>query len=246
MGKKIFITGASSGIGKALALAYADQGAVLGLTARREKLLGAVAQECRDLGGTVQIYPLDVCDQSACQSAAESFLQTAGGIDIVIANAGLGGHDGIIDGDASVINNILSTNILGVTNTLVPFIPAMKEQRSGILVNVSSIASFLPIPFHGGYSGSKVCIRMIADAWRLTLSKYNIQITTICPGFIETPMTDDQRWMPFLLPVDKAAGKIIRAISRKKKTYVFPWQMRTFISILRPIPDSLISRVVKF
>ncbi len=246
MGKIIFISGASSGIGKALALAYADQGAVLGLTARREKLLGAVARECTDLGGTVQIYPLDVCDQNACQSAAESFLRTAGGIDIVLANAGVGGHDGIIDGDANVINNILRTNILGVTNTLVPFIPAMKEQRSGILVNVSSVASFLPIPFHGGYSGSKVCIRLIADAWRLTLSKYNIQVTTICPGFVDTPMIDNQRWLPFLLPVDIAAEKIMRAIARKKKTFVFPWQMRTLISFLRPIPDSLISRVVKY
>ncbi len=236
---KIFITGASTGIGKFLALEYAKRGAVLGLAARRKELLDILADECHSLGGRTYIYQLDVADTSSCKLAAENFIQSSGGIDIVIANAGIGNHDNIMKGDASIINGILETNILGVTNTLIPFLPKMKEQKRGILVPISSVASFFPIPFHGGYSASKRAVRMIADAWRLTLHRYHIQITTICPGFIETPMTEEQSNKPFLLDVETASKKIIKAIEKKKKTYIFPWQMRILVLLLRRFPEPI-------
>ena len=240
MSKRIFISGVSSGIGEYLAYAYAGRGATLGLAARREELLNKVAEKCNELRGTAHVFQVDAKDQLACKSAAEEFMAQAGGIDMVIANAGIGGHDDLMSGDATAINNIIETNVIGVTNTLIPFIPAMKEQKSGILVNVSSVASFLRIAYHGGYAGAKVNIRLMADSWRLTLTKYNIQVTTICPGFIKTPMTTELKGMPFLLPVDTAVEKIVSAIDRGKKTFVFPWQMKMMIPLLRVLPDRLL------
>ena len=240
MSKRIFISGASSGIGEYLAYAYAGRGATIGLAARREELLNKVAQKSNELGGAAHVFQVDTKDQFACKSAAEEFMAQAGGIDMVIANAGIGDHDDLMSGDATAINNIIETNVIGVTNTLMPFIPAMKEQKSGVLVNVSSIASFLRIAYHGGYAGTKVNIRLMADSWRLTLSRYNIQVTTICPGFIKTPMTAELKGMPFLLPVETAVEKIVSAIDRGKKTFVFPWQMKIMIPLLRVMPDGLL------
>ncbi|MFQ6677031.1 MAG: SDR family NAD(P)-dependent oxidoreductase [Fidelibacterota bacterium] len=239
MKKRIFLSGASSGIGEYLAYNYAKRSAIIGLSARREDKLEEVAEKCKELGGNATIYPLDVTDQKASKHAAKDFINLAGGIDLVIANAGVGGHDDLMNGDSSAINKIIMTNVSGVTNTLIPFIPIMKEQRSGILANVSSVASYLRVPYHGGYAGSKANIRLMADSWRVTLSKYNIQITTICPGFIETPMTAGQKHMPFLLSVETAAEKIVRAIDKGKKTFVFPWQMKMMIPLLRIMPDGL-------
>ena len=132
--KKIFITGASSGIGKALALAYAKHNWCVGISARRLEILEEVSTECRDLGGTIFTYQLDVQDPEKCRSVATQFMKDARGIDCVIANAGIGGDDGLYTGSSKDINNILNTNILGVTNSLMPFIPAMKEQKNGTLV----------------------------------------------------------------------------------------------------------------
>lgn len=240
MSKRIFISGASSGIGEYLAYAYAKRGATLGLAARRLDRLETISEKCRELGSETHIFQVDTKDRLIAKDAADNFMEKVDGIDIVIANAGIGNHDDIINGDATIINDILETNIIGVTNTLVPFIPRMKKQKNGILVPVSSVASFLTVPYHGGYSASKIAIRVIADSWRLTLHKYNIQITTICPGFIETPMTAEQNRRPFLLPVETAVEKIVSAIDQGKKTFVFPWQMKVLIPVLKIIPDRLL------
>ncbi len=240
MSKRIFISGASSGIGEHLAYVYARQGATIGLSARRKEKLETVAAACREYGGKTYIYQMDAKDRLAAKESADDFILQTGGIDMVIANAGIGGHDDLMSGDATAINNIIETNVIGVTNTLMPFIPAMKEQQSGILVNVSSVASFMRIPYHGGYAGAKVNIRLMADSWRLSLKKYNIQVTTICPGFIKTPMTADLKGMPFLMPVETAVDKIANAIDSGKKTFVFPWQMKMMISLLKILPDGII------
>ncbi len=239
MNKRIFISGASSGIGEYLAYHYSKSGATIGVTGRRKDRLDQVAKTCHELGGNALVYSLDVTDQEASKRVAEDFIKAADGIDMVIANAGIGGHDDLMSGNSTAINNIIKTNVLGVTNTLIPFIPTMKKLQKGVLVNISSIASFIRTPYHGGYSGSKVNIRLMADSWRLTLAKYHIQVTTICPGFIETPMTKDLKSRPFLLPVETAVEKIANAIHHGKKTFIFPWQMKMMIPLLRILPDGL-------
>ena len=152
------------------------------------------------------------------------------GIDTVIANAGLAISDQLSKGESSRINHLLNTNILGVTNTIIPFIPQMKKQKQGKCVIVSSIAAFNPMPYFGGYGASKAAVKMLADSWRKTLLKHNIQFTTICPRYIKTEMTDVNEFhMPFLMDTDIAARKMLRAIDAGKRTYIFPWQWRVLI-----------------
>ena len=243
--KNVFITGASSGIGKALALAYAKRGYSVGLTARREDILRDVAQACEKLGGTPFVYQLDVQDAEKCKSVADQFMADAGSIDIAIANAGIGGDDGLFSGDSNQINTILNTNILGVTNTLMPFIPAMKIQNRGALVCISSVASFMPLPFHGGYSSSKIAIRMIFDSWRPTLQKYMIKTVSICPGFVDTPMVKGPARRFPMKSAEDAAEQFIKVIDLGYSTYIYPWLYRIFILIVQLTPEKFYNWLIK-
>ena len=245
MDEKIFITGASSGIGKALAIEYAKRGAILGLSARRTEKLKKVAKQCEEFGAKkVFVYALDVTNETESTNSTKQFLTDAHGIDIVIANAGVAYSDKISSGDPTQINKVISTNVIGVTNSIIPFIPKMKEEQSGKIVIISSIASFRPIAFHAGYSASKAAVRMIADSWRMALKKYKIQLTSICPGFIVSEMTDENKFpMPFLLQTDDAAKKMVKAIDKGKKTYILPWQVRMIIYLTRWLPTPLYYKI---
>ena len=240
MTKKVFIMGASTGIGKALATHYADQDTILGLAARRVDLLEDVARECRNDNAKTYVFKVDVNDEENCSIAANEFIGITGGIDIVIANSGMGSNDDLLSGSSERINKILSTNILGVTNTIIPFLPTMKNQNSGTIVGISSVASFIPLPNRGGYSSSKVAVRRLFDSWRPTLKEYGIKVVTICPGFIDTPMTERIKFKPFLKDADNAAIAFARAIEKGEKTYVYPWQMRWLVRLVKLIPQGII------
>ena len=240
MTKKVFIMGASTGIGKALATHYADQDTILGLAARRVDLLEDVARECRNDNAKTYVFKVDVNDEENCSIAANEFIGITGGIDIVIANSGMGSNDDLLSGSSKRINKILSTNILGVTNTIIPFLPTMKNQNSGTIVGISSVASFIPLPNRGGYSSSKVAVRRLFDSWRPTLKEYGIKVVTICPGFIDTPMTERIKFKPFLKDADNAAIAFAKAIEKGEKTYVYPWQMRWLVRLVKLIPQGII------
>ena len=240
MPKKIFIMGASTGIGKALAMHYADQDIILGLAARRVDLLEDVARECRNNNAKTYVFKVDVNDEKSCSKAANEFIGITGGIDIVIANSGMGSNDDLLSGSSERINKILSTNILGVTNTIIPFLPTMKNQNSGTIVGISSVASFIPLPNRGGYSSSKIAVRRLFDSWRPTLKEFGIKVVTICPGFIDTPMTERIKFKPFLKDADNAAIAFAKAIEKGEKTYVYPWQMRWLVRLVKLIPQGII------
>ena len=241
MSKKVFITGASSGIGEYVAYEYAKQGANLGLAARRNELLTKVADKCTELGGTPYIYEVDVSNQANTKQAIDQFISEANGIDIVIANAGISGKVDLENGSSDEINRMFSTNILGVTNTVLPSIPTMIANKSGRVAIVSSIAGFRGLPGRSGYSASKVAVRYMADSWRFAYIKQGISVTTICPGFIKTDMTSGHKYtMPFLMDVDVFAKKMVDAIEDKKKTYIAPWQWRYIIPIIKIVPSWLI------
>ena len=240
MTKKVFIMGASTGIGKALATHYADQDTILGLAARRVDLLEDVARECRNDNAKTYVFKVDVNDEENCSIAANEFIGITGGIDIVIANSGMGSNDDLLSGSSERINKILSTNILGVTNTIIPFLPTMKNQNSGTIVGISSVASFIPLPNRGGYSSSKIAVRRLFDSWRPTLKEYGIKVVTICPGFIDTPMTERIKFKPFLKDADNAAIAFAKAIEKGEKTYVYPWQMRWLVRLVKLIPQGII------
>lgn len=239
----ILITGASSGIGEYLAYAYARRGYTLGLVARREDRLNEVARHCDEIGGKASIFPADVTDRIRMEEIIGDFSARFGPIDIVIANAGVGLRERLSKGDSGRINRVLAVNVLGVANTVVPVIPAMVEQRAGTIVIISSVAGFLGLPRHGTYSGSKAAVRVMADGWRYELSRYNIQISTICPGFIETPMVAKLSGLPFLVNVELAVEKIIRSIDRGRKTYVFPWPWRFLLPVIKFLPSWAVKQI---
>ena len=165
------------------------------------------------------------------------------GIDIVIANAGIGGDDNILSGNSSEMNKILQINVLGVTNSIVPFIPKMKEQLSGRIAIISSIASFRGIPSHGAYSSSKAAIANLTESWGYTLKSYHISLTTIFPGYIDTEMTKGHQFkMPFLMNSDKASKIIANAIQHKRRKVIFPWQWKFIVPIFRILTRFLIYR----
>ena len=244
MSKRVFITGASSGIGEYVAYEYAKKGASIGLASRRREVLEKVAKKCKELGGKPNIYSIDVGDAVATKSAIDNFIKINDGIDIIIANAGISGKVDMESGNSNKINRMLSTNILGVSNTVLPVIPAMLKQRSGQVVVVSSIAGFRALPGRSSYSASKIAVRFMNNSWRFSFQNQGISFTTICPGFIATNMTSKNRFqMPFLMNVEKFAPKMVRAIEKKKKIFLAPWQWHIIVPLIKIVPDWLINVV---
>ncbi len=242
MNKNIFITGASSGIGEYVAYVYAKQGATIGLAARRKELLHKVSAKCIKLGGKPIIFETDVSNQADTKNAIDDFIAKSGGIDIVIANAGFSGKVDLKSGNSDEINRMLSTNIFGVTNTILPALLAMIKQQSGRIVVVSSIAGFRGLPGRSGYSASKVAIRFMMNSWRASFAKDGISFTTICPGFIDTDLTSSHKYhMPFLMNVEVFAKKMVHAIEKKKKTYIVPWQWRFIVPLIKAVPEWLLN-----
>ena len=242
---RIFITGASSGIGAALAAHYAHNGAVLGLAARRSEALVQLARELEPMAGAVVCYPLDVTDAAALASAAADFIQRFGAPDIVIANAGIsvGTLTGLAE-DLPAIRRVLDVNIYGIATTLTPFIAAMRAAGSGRLVGIASVAGIRGLPGAGAYSASKAAAIAYLESLRLELRHSGIKVVTIAPGYIATPMTAINPYpMPFLLPAEEAASRFARAIERGVAYTVIPWPMAIVAKLLRLLPNWLYDRL---
>lgn len=235
---KVFITGASGGIGAALARHYAAQGATLGLAARRAADMQTLAAS---LSTPVSIYPLDVTDSAALAAAAQDFIGRHGLPDIVIANAGIGGGTRAdLAADLAVLARILQTNMVGLAATLQPFIAPMRERGSGVLVGIASVAGFRGLAGAGAYCASKSAAITWLEALRLELHGSGVAVVTVCPGYIATPLTATNRHpMPFLLDAPEAARRIARAIGARKRLAVIPWQMRLVFFFLRRMPNWL-------
>ncbi|MDR2709840.1 MAG: SDR family oxidoreductase [Burkholderiales bacterium] len=244
----IFITGASSGLGEALAHQYAQNGATLGLFARRYDRLCALretlmASSLAVSPSSIYLYEGDVTEAQALQRAAENFLATVGAPDIVIANAGIS-HGTITGGegeaDLPVFREVFNTNVMGIVNTFHPFIDAMREARRGTLVGVASVAGFRGLPGSGAYSASKAAAISYLESLRVELRGSGVAVVTLCPGFIATVMTANNPYpMPFLISAPKAAELMMRAIAQKKRRYVFPWPMMLAGKLLRVLPNAI-------
>lgn len=232
---KIFITGANSGIGEALAIEYAKQGAILGLVARRKKELQILQKK---LNGKVLIYEVDVTNINQCRWASEDFIAHHGAPDIVIANAGI--STGTLTenfSDIQTFKKIIDTNLNGVINTFYPFVQLFKKREQGQFVGISSIAGIRGLPGSGAYSSSKAALINYLESFRVEMAPYKIDVTTIAPGYIKTPMTDVNDYsMPFIMPVNKAAISFINAIRKKKKFIIIPWQMKIIGYLMHILP----------
>ncbi|HEX7928658.1 MAG TPA: SDR family oxidoreductase [bacterium] len=241
-GPRVLLTGASAGIGMALADHYAKQGATLGLVARRTDRLEAAKAGWEAAGAKVFIHAGDVRDAARMGEIARAFWNQAGGVDIVIANAGISESDGLRQGDPKPASDVIAVNVQGAINTLLPVIPLMLERESGRVVAIGSVAGFRGLPGKGAYSASKAAVKTLMDAWRVQLRGSGVSVTTICPGYVESELTDGNTYpMPFLMPANKAARLISHAIDRRASTYIFPWQMRWIVPLLRTLPDALLS-----
>ena len=239
---KVFITGASSGIGAALARHYAESGAILGLAARRAAQLQALADA---LATPVSVYALDVADSAALAAAAQDFIARHGVPDIVIANAGISAATwSERAADIAVLSNIMQVNVLGLAATLQPFVAPMRERGSGALVGIASVAGFRGFAGAGAYCASKSAAITWLEGLRLELHGSGIDVLTICPGFVATPLTAANRNpMPFLLEAPEAARRIARAIGATKRFAIIPWQMRLVFFVLRRMPNALYDRL---
>jgi NAD(P)-dependent dehydrogenase (short-subunit alcohol dehydrogenase family) len=243
--KRVFITGASSGIGAALARQYAAQGAVLGLVGRRRQSLEALAATLPQ-SGQHRIYVLDVTDHAALAHAAEDFITAFGGVDTVIASAGI--SQGTLTeyaGDIAVFERIVATNLLSTVATFAPFIATLKAQvqagnTEGRLVGIASVAGIRGLPGAEAYSASKAAVISYCESLRVELKKSGIKVVTIVPGYIDTPMTQvNSYYMPFLMPVDQFAMRAAHCIDAGQSYRVIPWQMGWVAKLLRMLPNWL-------
>ena len=239
---KIFITGASSGIGESMARFYAKQGMQLGLVARRADLLARLADEFEPRPA---VYALDVRDMAALKQAANDFINRYGVPDIVIANAGVSrGTLTESADDLKIFQEVFDINVMGMVNTFHVFIEPMKLVRQGTLVGIASVAGFRGIPGGGAYSASKAAAIRYCESLRVELRGAGIAVVTICPGYIKTPMTAVNKFkMPFLIDVDEAVIRFARAIDARTSFTVIPWTMGVAARILRMLPNWLYDRV---
>lgn len=244
-GKTVFLTGASSGIGEALAVALAKQGATLGLLARREELLNELAAKCEAASGKASTFACDVVDPEAVHQAAERFRQEFGHIDIMIANAGIGGNDAATRAyEPASVKKLIDINLLGAINSVHAVVPQMIDHGSGHLVAISSLAGYRGLPKSAAYSASKAGMTAFFESVRLDNAKHGIDVTIIHPGFIRTPLTAGRsNTMPFIMDLDDAIPHFVRAIENKKKFAAFPWPLAMLVRLGKIMPAWLYDRV---
>jgi short-subunit dehydrogenase len=244
-GKTVFLTGASSGIGEGLAKALAAKGAVLGLVARRADLLDELAAICEAAGGKARALPCDVVNAAAIQAAADGFRDEFGHIDVLIANAGIGGNDDATRNyDPAAVRKVIDVNLIGAVNAVHAVIADMLKRGSGQLVAVSSLAGFRGLPKSAAYSASKAGMTAFFESVRLDVGHQGIAVTIIQPGFIRTPLTSSRaNKMPYLMELDDAIPHFINAIERKKKFAAFPWQLATIVRAGKFMPSWMYDRI---
>ena len=240
---KVFLTGASSGIGEALARLYAARGATLGLVARREEALTRLKEA---LAVPVETYPCDVRDADAMRAAAARFTSRHGTPDVVIANAGVSyGNLTTEPRDVETFREILDVNVLGIVNTFHPFAAALRERGSGTLAGIASVAGFRGLPGATAYSASKAAAIAYLEGLRVEMRGRGVRVVTICPGFIATPMTARNPYrMPFIIESADAAARIARVIDSSKSFAVIPWQMAIVGRLLKLLPNALFDRAM--
>jgi len=239
------ITGASSGIGWALAKALAAEGCKVGLVARRREQLAALAQEIEQAGGAAAYAPADVAEREPTLAAIRAVAEQLGPVDLLVANAGVGAPTRLEPLNVHDVEKMFRVNVLGVVYAIEAVLPAMLARGRGHLAAVSSMAAYKGLPGESGYTASKAAVNNYLEGLRIQLRGRNIAVTTICPGFVKTPMTDVNEFkMPFLLTADDAARRIVRALRRRKKVFNFPWQMALLMKLTAWLPDWVVARAM--
>jgi short-subunit dehydrogenase len=246
MARLAFITGASSGIGQALAWRYHQAGWDLALVARRSDEMARWAQAQGMAPQRWQVYGADVADRDGIVAAGQACIARQGLPDVVIANAGISlGMDTAVREDLEVMARTFATNTVGVAATFHPFIDAMRERGSGRLVGIASVAGIRGLPGHGAYCASKAAVISYCESLRGELRGSGVKVVTIAPGYVDTPLTRQNRYgMPFLMRAEDFAADALRVIEAGRSYRVIPWQMGVVAKLLRVLPDPLFDRLL--
>ncbi|HXG09050.1 MAG TPA: SDR family NAD(P)-dependent oxidoreductase [Gemmataceae bacterium] len=240
------ITGASSGIGWELARLLAAEGCKVGLIARRREPLEALVQQVGQAGGMAALATADVGDRDQTLAAVREISARLGPVDLLIANAGFGITTQVDPLNSLDIAAMMRVNFLGVVYAIEAVLPEMLRRGRGHLAAVSSLAAYKGMPGKMGYCASKAAVNAFLEGLRIQLHSRGIAVTTICPGFVRTPLTADNPYpMPWLLEADDAARRILRALRSRRKVYNFPWQMTLVTRVARWLPDWLVARGVR-
>ena len=242
----VVITGASSGIGQALALRFHNAGYRLGLIARRLQEVRSWAESINISAGNYEIYSADVSDIDSIVVAGQACLARQGVPDVVIANAGISiGMDSAIRQDLGVMARTFATNNIGVAATFHPFIDAMTQRGSGTLVGIGSVAGIRGLPGHGAYCASKAAVIAYCESLRGELKPLGVKVVTICPGYIDTPLTQKNSYaMPFLMRPEAFADQAFAAIEAGASYRVIPWQMGVVAKLLRLLPNVVFDKAL--
>jgi len=242
----VYITGASSGIGQALALRFYRAGWRLALVARRAADIEQWARDQSLAPERVAVYGADVRQIASITGAGRACIAQQGLPDVVIANAGISvGVDTADAADLEVMRATYETNNLGMAATFQPFVAAMGQRRSGRLVGIASVSGIRGLPGHGAYCASKAATISYCESLRGECRAQGVQVVTLCPGYIDTPLTRGNRYsMPFLMTAEAFADQAFRAIEAGVSYRVIPWQMAVVAKLLRVLPNALFDRVM--
>ena len=246
MAPLLFITGASSGIGQAMARRFYDAGYSLALVARRTAEIKSWVNAEGLSASRYQIYSADVSDIDSIVAAGEACLQQQGVPDVVVANAGISiGMDTTVRSDLEVLQRTLATNNIGLAATFHPFVALMQKRGSGRLVGIGSVAGIRGLPGHGAYCASKAAVIAYCESLRGELRASGVKVVTICPGYVDTPLTRQNRYsMPFLMSAHDFADRAFTAVEAGASYRVIPWQMGVVATLLRALPNRLFDRAL--
>jgi short-subunit dehydrogenase len=246
MSSLVFITGASSGIGQALAWRFYQAGYDLALVARRSDTVQEWVQAQGLDAQRVCIYSADVAEVKSILAAARACINSQGVPDVVVANAGISvGMDSAVRSDLEVMALTFATNNIGLAATFHPFVDAMCQRGSGALVGIGSVAGIRGLPGHGAYCASKAAVIAYCESLRGELRSSGVKVVTLCPGYIDTPLTRQNRYsMPFLMPVQAFAERAFAAIQAGASYRVIPWQMGYVAKLLRLLPNPVFDKLL--
>ncbi|MFZ5722238.1 MAG: SDR family NAD(P)-dependent oxidoreductase [Pseudomonadota bacterium] len=240
MNRIVIITGASSGIGAALAREFARRGYDVGLMARRADRLDELAQELRQGGTRVETGIVDVARDETVHAAVDALREKLGGLDVFVANAGITAINRTGAGDISKDKAVFAVNLIGAIASLDAAAKYFRAQKKGTLVGISSIAALTPIPGSGSYSASKAALSSWLRAARAELKKHGIAVTAIHPGFIRTELVPEMEKFPFVIDAEPAARAMVDAIEKKKASVIVPsWPWKPLLAIGNLLPESL-------
>jgi short-subunit dehydrogenase len=244
----VLLTGAAHGIGHATAMALARRGTPMGLIDRDGPALAALAQELEDMGATVAEAVADVTDRDALHRSIATITARIGPIEVLVACAGIGTLTLVPNLDTVMLRHTLDVNLLGVAHAIEAVLPGMVARGRGHIVGVASVAGYRGFPWMISYSASKAALIAYLEAMRPGLSRRGVTVTTVCPGFVRTRLSTT---VPYRRPVkmiepEEAARHIVRAMERRPRNCIFPWDMRIGVAILKYMPDPFFDRLMRW